>query len=161
VTANTREFASCSKDILGPPFHGRLSEPLVSAVGEQPLCLGSVKCRSRVPDFGIGLKTFFRARSDPPAIDDFFVLGSEALDSLSCARRGGGAQFIFDAVRGPMFEPALQALGHRVRQVEITSVGDRRVSFDLAMIPLSDGCDAYQRLAHGELHVAAGLKHEE
>ena len=30
-----------------------------------------------------------------------------------------------------MFEPALKSLGHRGRQVEITSVGDRRVSFDL------------------------------
>jgi len=30
-----------------------------------------------------------------------------------------------------MFEPALKALGHRGRQVEIASVGDRRVSFDL------------------------------
>jgi len=30
-----------------------------------------------------------------------------------------------------MFEPGLKALGLRGRQVEITSVGDRRVSFDL------------------------------
>ena len=30
-----------------------------------------------------------------------------------------------------MLEPALKSLGHRGRQVEITSVGDRRVSFDL------------------------------
>jgi NADPH:quinone reductase len=30
-----------------------------------------------------------------------------------------------------MFEPALSALGHRGRLVEIASLGDRRVSFDL------------------------------
>jgi hypothetical protein len=30
-----------------------------------------------------------------------------------------------------MFEPALKALAHRGRQIEIASVGDRRVSFDL------------------------------
>jgi NADPH:quinone reductase-like Zn-dependent oxidoreductase len=41
------------------------------------------------------------------------------------------ADVIFDSVGGPMFEPALRSLGHRSRQVEITSVGDRRVSFDL------------------------------
>jgi hypothetical protein len=32
---------------------------------------------------------------------------------------------------GPIFEPALKSLAHRGRQLEITSVGDRRVSFDL------------------------------
>jgi NADPH:quinone reductase-like Zn-dependent oxidoreductase len=30
-----------------------------------------------------------------------------------------------------MFEPALKALAHCGRQIELTSVGDRRVSFDL------------------------------
>ena len=74
-------------------------------------------------------------RSDSPAaraVDDFFVLGGEPLDSLVArATEGRGVQVVFDAVGGPMFEPALKALGHRGRQVEITSVGDRRVSFDL------------------------------
>jgi NADPH2:quinone reductase len=66
------------------------------------------------------------------AIDDFFVLEGEMLDQIvSRATSGRGAQVIFDTVGGPMFEPALKALGHRGRQVEITSVGDRRVSFDL------------------------------
>jgi NADPH:quinone reductase len=139
-------------------------------------------------------------QADSPAalaVDDFFVLGGEALDSAVARATGGrGAQVIFDAVGGPMFEPALKALGHRGRQIEITSVGDRRVSFDLLdfchnesqlfgvdtrkrdaiasaaalealsplfedpsfkapqidrVIPLSDGCDAYQRLARGEV----------
>jgi NADPH2:quinone reductase len=66
------------------------------------------------------------------AIDEFHVLNNEALDVV--VRRvtdGCGAQVIFDTVGGPMFEPALKALGHRGRQLEITSVGDRRVSFDL------------------------------
>lgn len=73
--------------------------------------------------------------SDSPAaraIDDFFVLEGETLDVIIArATNGRGAQVIFDTVGGPMFEPALKALGHRGRQVEITSVGDRRVSFDL------------------------------
>jgi NADPH:quinone reductase len=138
--------------------------------------------------------------SDSPAalaLDDFFVLGGEALDSAIARTTGGrGPQVIFNAVGGPMFELALKALGHRGRQIEITSVGDRRVSFDLldfyhnesqlfgvdtrkrdaiasaaaleALAPLfddpsfqaplidrvvrlSDGCDAYQRLARGEV----------
>jgi NADPH:quinone reductase len=131
------------------------------------------------------------------AVDAFSVLGAEALDSAVARTTGGhGAQVIFDAVGGPMFEPALKALGHRGRQIEITSVADRRVSFDLVdfyhnesqlfgvdtrqrhaiasatvlealtplfdnpsfqgpvidrVIPLSDGCDAYERVARGEV----------
>lgn len=66
------------------------------------------------------------------AIDDFFVLEGETLvQTISRATSGRGAQVIFDTVGGPMFEPALKALGHRGRQIEIASVGDRRVSFDL------------------------------
>ena len=42
-----------------------------------------------------------------------------------------GAQVVFDTVGGPIFEPALKCLAHGGRQLEITSVGDRRVSFDL------------------------------
>jgi NADPH2:quinone reductase len=38
---------------------------------------------------------------------------------------------VFDTVGGPLFEPALKSLAHGGRQLEITSVGDRRVSFDL------------------------------
>jgi NADPH2:quinone reductase len=69
---------------------------------------------------------------DSPAsrdIDDFFVLEGETPDAI--VRRvtnDGGAQVVFDTVGGPMFEPALKALGHRGRQVEITTAGDRRVS---------------------------------
>ena len=74
-------------------------------------------------------------RSDSPAahaVDDFFVIEDGTLDSIVARATGGrGPQVIFDTVGGPMFEPALNSLGHRGRQVEITSVGDRRVSFDL------------------------------
>ena len=42
-----------------------------------------------------------------------------------------GANIAFDCVGGPLFEPCLKSLGQRGRQLEITSVGTRRVSFDL------------------------------
>jgi len=65
-------------------------------------------------------------------VDEFFVLGDMPLESIVARATGSrGAQVVFDTVGGPMFEPALKALGHRGRQVEIASVGDRRVSFDL------------------------------
>ncbi len=44
---------------------------------------------------------------------------------------GNGVNVAFDCVGGPLFEPCLRTLGQLGRQVNITSVGDRRVSFDL------------------------------
>lgn len=73
--------------------------------------------------------------SDSPAaaaLDDFFSLQGKVLDEVIRRGTGGrGAHVIFDAVGGPMFEQALKCLAHRGRQVEIASVGDRRVGFDL------------------------------
>ena len=65
-------------------------------------------------------------------LDEFYVLGDEPLGSV--VRRttsGRGAEVVFDAVGGPMFEPSLKSLARRGRQSVITSAGDRRVSFDL------------------------------
>ena len=45
--------------------------------------------------------------------------------------QGKGADVAFDCVGGPLFEVSLYSLGLGGRQVNITSVGDRRVSFDL------------------------------
>jgi NADPH:quinone reductase len=44
---------------------------------------------------------------------------------------GKGVNVVFDCVGGPLFEPCLRTLGQLGRQVNITSVGERRVSFDL------------------------------
>jgi NADPH:quinone reductase-like Zn-dependent oxidoreductase len=76
-----------------------------------------------------------KLRSDAPeaaAIDEFFVLEEKPLDSMFRGTTNGrGAEVVFDTVGGPMFEPALQSLGHSGRLLEISSAGDRRVSFDL------------------------------
>jgi NADPH2:quinone reductase len=66
------------------------------------------------------------------ALDDFVVLGEEPLEAV--VRRttsGRGAEVVFDAVGGSTFEPALKSLAHGGRQTDITSVGNRQVSFDL------------------------------
>jgi NADPH:quinone reductase len=47
------------------------------------------------------------------------------------ATGGAGVNIVFDCVGGPLFEPCLRSLGQLGRQVNITSVGGRRVSFDL------------------------------
>jgi NADPH:quinone reductase len=44
---------------------------------------------------------------------------------------GMGADVAFDTVGGPLFEATLGSLRHRGRHVVISSVGERRVSFDL------------------------------
>jgi NADPH:quinone reductase len=44
---------------------------------------------------------------------------------------GRGADLVFDCVGGPLFERCLKSLGDLGRQVNITSTGERRVSFDL------------------------------
>jgi len=45
--------------------------------------------------------------------------------------QGKGVDVVFDCVGGALFEIALNTLGQGGRQVNITAVGDRRVSFDL------------------------------
>jgi NADPH2:quinone reductase len=45
--------------------------------------------------------------------------------------KGKGVDVVFDTVGGPVFEVALNTLGMGGRQVNITSVGSTRVSFDL------------------------------
>lgn len=44
---------------------------------------------------------------------------------------GRGAEVVYDAVGGVMFEPALKSLAHRGRLVEISATGMSRVSFEL------------------------------
>jgi NADPH:quinone reductase-like Zn-dependent oxidoreductase len=58
--------------------------------------------------------------------------GHESLtDGVLRLTEGKGANVAYDCVGGPLFEPCLRTLGRLGRQANITSVGDRRVSFDL------------------------------
>jgi NADPH2:quinone reductase len=71
--------------------------------------------------------------SERPADADLFVntktndLPSEVKEYTG----GKGVNVVLDAVGGPMFEPALKSLGPQGRYVVISSVGNRRVEFDL------------------------------
>jgi NADPH:quinone reductase len=66
------------------------------------------------------------------ALDDYLDTTDGHLErGVRELTEGHGASVVFDTVGGPMFEPALQSLRHRGRLLEITSTGDRRVSFDL------------------------------
>jgi NADPH:quinone reductase-like Zn-dependent oxidoreductase len=62
------------------------------------------------------------------------ALSSQSDDIVSRVKQftqGKGADIVFDCVGGPLFEVVLNTLGMGGRQVNITSVGERRVSFDL------------------------------
>jgi NADPH:quinone reductase len=66
------------------------------------------------------------------AVDDFLVITDRGLEmDARELTKGRGASVVFDTVGGPMFESAFKSLEHRGRLLEISSTGDRRVSFDL------------------------------
>jgi NADPH:quinone reductase len=68
----------------------------------------------------------------PSEADIFINIKARDLVTETRAASGGeGVHIAFDAVGGPLFEPCLKSLRLGGRQVAITSVGDRRVSFDL------------------------------
>jgi NADPH:quinone reductase len=56
---------------------------------------------------------------------------TELSSTLRSSNSGRGADVVFNAAGGPLFEVGLSLLGHRGRQVEITSPTERRVSMDL------------------------------
>lgn len=71
--------------------------------------------------------------SDPiPGVESVIDTTTEDLRARVLALTAGrGVDAVFDAVGGPMFEPALRSLAYGGRQVAITSTGDPRVSFNL------------------------------
>lgn len=72
-------------------------------------------------------------RADRPSDADVCVnVKTKDLDTEARAATGGkGVDVVFDAVGGELFEPCLKSLRIGGRQVAITSVGERRVTFDL------------------------------
>ena len=55
----------------------------------------------------------------------------EVSEAVMTATEGRGVDLALDAVGGPLFEPSLNSLAHKGRMVVLTTVGQRRVSFDL------------------------------
>lgn len=72
-------------------------------------------------------------RTEPPSEADVFVNTQKQDLVAECKRatNGKGADVVYDTVGGPLFEPCLRLLAVQGRQIAISSVGDRRVSFDL------------------------------
>jgi NADPH2:quinone reductase len=73
-------------------------------------------------------------RPPPPAgalLDEFVSTDGDVADQVKQVTGGQGADVVFDAVGGVMFEAALGSLRHRGRLIEISATGKRRVDFDL------------------------------
>lgn len=71
---------------------------------------------------------------DSPAatrIDAFVAADGEVVAAVKRQTGGHGADVVFDAVGGVMFETALGCLAHKGRLIEIAATGRRRVEFDL------------------------------
>jgi NADPH:quinone reductase-like Zn-dependent oxidoreductase len=71
--------------------------------------------------------------SDMPSDADGFVntKAKELAVEVKALTNGRGADLVFDAVGGPMFEPCLKSLRLGGRQVAISSIGSGRVEFSL------------------------------
>jgi NADPH2:quinone reductase len=87
--------------------------------------------------FGAKLIAVERVPLAPGAFGELRLLGhvDTSRENLNDAVRkitgGKGVDVAFDCVGGALFEPVLSTLGQLGRQIAITSVGARRVSFDL------------------------------
>jgi NADPH2:quinone reductase len=71
--------------------------------------------------------------SDKPSDVDVFIntKAKELAVEVKALTNGKGADLVFDAVGGPMFEPCLKSLRLGGRQVAITSIGNGRVELSL------------------------------
>ena len=64
-------------------------------------------------------------------VDASFLPDEQMPQNVRAVTGGRGAEVVYDAVGGVMFEPALHCLAHRGRLVEISATGMSRVDFDL------------------------------
>jgi NADPH:quinone reductase-like Zn-dependent oxidoreductase len=81
-----------------------------------------------------GAKVFGADRLEAPVGIDAWI-DTRTSDMPTEVKRftsGRGVDVVLDAVGGPLFEPSLRSLRTGGRQVALTSVGSRRVEFDLS-----------------------------
>ncbi len=82
----------------------------------------------------LGARTIVAARGKAASeADETIDIAKKDLpEAVRAATWGKGADVVLDAVGGALFEPALKSLALGGRQLVITSVGQKRVEFDLA-----------------------------
>lgn len=119
----------------------------------------------------IGARVIAINRSRPSADSRLARLADVLLDSedpdlgstLRSRNDGLGADVVFNAAGGPMFEVGLELLAHHGRQVEITSPTERRVSLDLVDFYHNEsqlfGVDTLKRDLTSAARILEKLKH--
>jgi NADPH2:quinone reductase len=105
-------------------------------VGQTVLITGALgavgRAATEIAGWG-GAKVIGADRFDAPPGADAWI-DTRSMDLASEAKRlsgGRGVDLVVDAVGGPLFEASLRSLRPGGRQVALTSVGNRRVEFDL------------------------------
>ncbi|MBV8265498.1 MAG: zinc-binding alcohol dehydrogenase family protein, partial [Planctomycetaceae bacterium] len=81
----------------------------------------------------LGIDQRAPAKGSPAAsrIDAYVAADGDVAAAVKAQTGGHGADVVFDAVGGVMFETALGCLAHKGRLIEIAATGRRRVEFDL------------------------------
>ncbi|MGP8051231.1 MAG: quinone oxidoreductase family protein [Desulfobaccales bacterium] len=80
-------------------------------------------------------------KRDDLSLVEWIDLESRPLpESVQELTAGKGADLILDVVGGPLFEPCLESLAQRGRQIAIASAGDPRVSFNLVDFYHKEAC---------------------
>ena len=98
-------------------------------VGLAVLQLGQIQNARLI---AVDRKPLERATFEGLELAGYVDISKEKLtDAVHEITKGAGVNVAYDCVGGELFEPVLSTLGRLGRQVEITSVGTRRVSFDL------------------------------
>jgi NADPH:quinone reductase-like Zn-dependent oxidoreductase len=64
-------------------------------------------------------------------INAYIAADGDVADAVKTQTQGHGADVVFDAVGGLMFETAVRCLAHKGRLIEIAATGRQRVEFDL------------------------------
>ena len=79
-------------------------------------------------------------RSDLPLVEWIDLEARPLPESVQELTAGKGANLILDVVGGPLFEPCLESLAQRGRQIAIASAGDPRVTFNLVDFYHKEAC---------------------
>lgn len=79
-------------------------------------------------------------RSDLSMVEWIDLEARPLPESVKDLTGGKGANLILDVVGGPLFEPCLESLAQRGRQIAIASAGDPRVTFNLVDFYHKEAC---------------------
>jgi len=113
-------------------FHSGETVLVTGAAGGMAAAVTQIAKWKGGQTIGVNRVAILPERQWEAGIDQFFISNRDdnfrsMLDSVRQASGGRGVNVIFDCVGAPLFEPCLRTLGQQGRQVNIASVGERRL----------------------------------